>query len=176
MLSLIIAILCILSYLLVDPVGLALWPTDLRWWQFISYGFAHVNVLHLILNLLALVSFGPALEKAWGRWTFLLAYLLCVVLGGAAQAMTSVAPIVGASAGIIGLFAAFTIAHPHKRIVSLFIVELPAWVVLAAYVILSAAALVFHWAVGIGHAAHLAGITAGVLCALTVGNKKPPLN
>ena len=111
------------------------------------------------------------LLKSVATFTVLTIGLLLIL----AQIGVNLGPLI-ASAGVIGLFAAFTIANPHKRIVSLFIVELPAWVVLAAYIGLSAAALVFHWAVGIGHAAHLAGITAGVLCALTAGNKKPPLN
>ena len=119
MLSLIIAILCALSYLLVDPVGMALWPTDLHWWQFVTYGFAHMNMLHLVLNLLALISFGPALEKAWGRGVFLLAYLLCIVLGGIAHIMISAVPIAGNTFSIIGLFLTLVISNPKKKIMIL---------------------------------------------------------
>ena len=171
MLSLILATICVLLFLLVDPTTLALWPTDLHWWQFVTYGFAHSNALHLILNVLALLSFGPALERAWGRKWFLVAYAACLVVGGVAHAVTSAQPMVGASAAIIGLFAAFVMANPKRKVISVFIVELPAWIVLTAYLLLSAAALAFHWAVGVAHVAHLAGASAGVLCALA--NKKP---
>lgn len=171
MLSLLMSLLCIVSFVSFDPLHLALYPTDWRWWQFISYAFAHGNTLHLVLNLLALLSFGPPLERAWGRGRFIAAYFACVIVGGLSQVVVgNHLPIVGASAGIIGLFAAYAIAYPRKK-VTLLVIDLPAAWLLAGYVGFSLAAIMLHWAQGIGHAAHLGGMVMGALAAFA--HKEP---
>jgi membrane associated rhomboid family serine protease len=43
-------------------------------WQYITSMFMHGNFMHLLFNMLALASFGSALEYLWGRNKFLLFY------------------------------------------------------------------------------------------------------
>lgn len=43
-------------------------------WQFITSMFMHGDFMHLLLNMLALASFGSALEYLWGRNKFLIFY------------------------------------------------------------------------------------------------------
>lgn len=50
--------------------------------MFITYAFLHAGLLHLLVNMLALVSFGTVIARQVGAARFLLAYLLCAI-GGA---------------------------------------------------------------------------------------------
>lgn len=43
-------------------------------WQFITSMFMHGNFMHLLFNMIALASFGSALEYMWGRNRFLIFY------------------------------------------------------------------------------------------------------
>lgn len=160
-------------YVAGNPMSLALWPVagdQFRPYQLVSYALLHGNWLHLALNLLALLSFGFALERAWGPWRFLACYVLAAAFGGMAQSMMSDRPIMGASAALFGLFAAFVIHNPKARILTLFPWPLAAWKVLLAYVLLTGLALLFHWATNIAHLAHLGGMVVGILFAI---DKKP---
>jgi rhomboid protease GluP len=100
--------------------SLALWTygavdTDLGWsgnsWRFLAAAFLHVNVLHLGMNSLGLLSFGPDLERLFGRWRFALVYFGASLGGmGLVQALAFVydqrSIVVGASASIMGLVGA----------------------------------------------------------------------
>lgn len=162
-----IALLCLFVFLIGSPQALWLWPVDSEhyaWWQWITYGFVHGNVLHLGVNLLALFSFGPTLERQWGRWRFTGMYLGTVFIAGVLQmvATKTNAPLVGASGALFGLFAAYVVAKPKAKITSIFVMPIPAWVLLLVYTAVTMAAIVFHWFGNIAHVAHLAGIAAGI--------------
>jgi membrane associated rhomboid family serine protease len=155
-----------------NPLSLALWPipsAEFRPWQLFSYAFVHGGLLHVSVNLLALVSFGPSLERAWGRVTYLSCYLLSAAVGGALHATFSDRPVIGASGALFGLFAAWTVANPRKKIISIIPWPLQAWQVLVGYVIVSAVAWAVDWMV-VAHAAHLGGVAIGLAFAI---NNKP---
>ena len=166
--------LTVVVYLAGNPMWLALWPIpsyEFRPWQLLTYAFLHGNTMHLVVNMLALLSFGPALERGWGRQKFIACYALAAAFGGALQALMSDGrPVVGASAALFGLFAAYVIGKPKARIITLFPWPLPAWVLLVAYLVLSGLALAFDWLHGVAHVAHLGGIVIGVAFA---ANNKP---
>lgn len=76
-------------------------------WRMLTYGFVHGSPIHILVNLLSLWILGRILEPAVGRARFLAIFLLSVL--GGAVAVLLLAPvnaIVGASAGVFGLFAA----------------------------------------------------------------------
>lgn len=169
-----IFILTVLVYVAGNPPSLALWPVlsgQFRPWQLLTYALVHGNLLHLALNMLALLSFGPALEREWGRWRFLACYAAAAAMGGALQAMLVDRPIVGASAALFGLFAAYVVQKPKARIATLLPWQLPAWSVLALYAVLSVAAWAFGWVNNVAHVAHLGGMFTGLAFAITRNNK-----
>src|SRR5207248_2854033 len=43
--------------------------------------FVHIGFLHLLVNMYSLYVVGPLLERMWGRWLFLLLYLITGLLG-----------------------------------------------------------------------------------------------
>lgn len=161
-------------FLVADPTPFMLWPipsAEFRPWQLLTYALLHGSELHLALNMIALMSFGPALVRAWGSFRFLACYMLAAALGGALQASHAVLPTVGASAAMFGLFAAYVMVNPHKPILTLFPRPLAAWKVLATYVALSLLAIGMDWVAGVAHLAHLGGVLVGVCFALAVNDK-----
>jgi len=168
--------LTILVHAMGTPPALWLWPLaseEFRPYQLVTYAFTHGNWLHLFVNVLALMSFGPALERTWGRGKFLVCYTVCAVGAGLIQASMGEVPLVGASGALFGLFAAYVFQHPHRPILSLLLWPLPAWLVLALYVLLSALAWAFEWLTGFAHLAHIGGAATGLLFALAYNDKRP---
>jgi membrane associated rhomboid family serine protease len=78
-----------------------------QWWRLLTMCFVHAGLIHLAVNMYALFALGPRGEQLWGRWRFLVLYLLSG-LGGSTVAMVvaPTTPVVGASGALCGLFAA----------------------------------------------------------------------
>lgn len=77
-------------------------------WQVLTSGFTHVELLHFGFNMLIIWMLGANLEQILGRARFLAVYLISL-LGGSAAVMwlsESFIPVVGASGAIYGLLAA----------------------------------------------------------------------
>jgi membrane associated rhomboid family serine protease len=88
-----------------DLVGVAVG----EYYRLVTAAFLHAGLLHLALNMMALLVLGPPLEQALGRVRFLTLYLLSA-LGGSVTAFLLAAPNqlgVGASGAIFGLFGAY---------------------------------------------------------------------
>ncbi len=84
---------------------------DGAYWQLLTSGFTHVQLLHIGFNMLALYFLGPTLESVLGRARFLAVYLASL-LGGSAAVMLFTAPNVptlGASGAIFGLMGALAV-------------------------------------------------------------------
>lgn len=69
-----------------------------------TYTFAHYGVWHLVVNMYALLAFGPRLEAAMGARGFTLYYLWCG-LGGAAAQLLFAPPgiLIGSSSSVLGV-------------------------------------------------------------------------
>lgn len=163
----------VLAYVAGTPMALALWPIgsdEFRPWQLVTYAFLHAGAVHITVNMLALMSFGPALERDWGWRKLLVCYLVAAAVGGALHAATMDAPVVGASASLFGLFAAWTMTNPRRKVVSVAMWPLEAWKVLVVYLVASCAAWAFGWLAVVSHAAHIGGAVVGIVYA---ANNKP---
>jgi membrane associated rhomboid family serine protease len=79
--------------------------------------FVHGGVLHVAVNLLFLLVFGPAIERRCGHLRFAALYLICGIAGGIAQvlaAANSHVPEVGASGAIAGVLGAYIVTPPVR--------------------------------------------------------------
>jgi membrane associated rhomboid family serine protease len=76
-----------------------------HWWKLLTSGFVHIGVLHLAMNMYALRILGSDSEWIWGKWRYLVLYLLAI-LGGSTAAVMDAPQIAGASGGLCGLLAA----------------------------------------------------------------------
>lgn len=95
---------------------------------FVTYMFLHGGWMHLIGNLLFLWIFGDNVEHAMGRMRFLFFYLACGVAGGFTHFLSapdSTAPLIGASAAIAGVVAAYLMLFPNVKIWVLLFFRIP---------------------------------------------------
>jgi membrane associated rhomboid family serine protease len=76
--------------------------------RLVTAAFLHLGPLHIFLNMFALYTVGPALERVMGWWRYLAVYLLAALGGSVAILLLGDVrqPVVGASGAIFGLFAA----------------------------------------------------------------------
>jgi len=143
-------------------------------WQFITFQFLHGGLPHLVLNSLGLYFFGRPLEGMLGRRDFLKLYLFSGVIGGVLQALLGfifpriAGPMVGASAGICGLVAAFSVLAPDSQIYVWFVLPIRARYFLPIMFGLTLLFLVTSIkdtsteGSHVAHAAHLGGILGGI--------------
>jgi membrane associated rhomboid family serine protease len=137
------------------------------YWRVVTAAFVHVGLLHLALNMLALLVFGSELERGLGRWRFGAVYAVSVLGGAAAIQMfgNPGQPVGGASTAIYGLLGALAVFMVVRRqdvrgIVTLLVIN-----------------IVISFLPGISLLGHLGGLVAGAAAAgVTVAlRRRPPL-
>lgn len=87
-----------------------------EWWRLFSVMLLHGNLLHLAFNMMALLSFGPFLERLIGSGRYLTLYVLSGV-GGSLLSLTRGGDGigVGASGGVWGLMVAGAVVATWPR-------------------------------------------------------------
>lgn len=162
-------------------------------YQLATHMFAHSPsmLFHIIFNMFALWMFGRVLENVWGGKRFLLFYILsglgaaachlaiqyfrCEQLLDAAQnnadvsdLIGAVAPALGASGAVMGIFAAFAYLFPNTELFIMFIpVPVKAkWAVLGLAAIDLFGGLANISGDNVAHFAHLGGAVTGFILVL----------
>lgn len=157
-----------------------------------SYGRGGIVFYHILFNMFGLWMFGRILENVWGGKRFLLFYLLCGV-GAAACHLAiqyfrceellaavvanepnvghltgALAPAVGASGAIMGIFAAFAYLFPNTEMFIMFIpVPVKAkWAVLGLAAIDLFGGIANFGGDNVAHFAHLGGAITGFIIVL----------
>jgi rhomboid protease GluP len=145
-------------------------------WQLLTYQFMHANLPHLLLNSWALFVFGRAVEWTIGKARFLTVYFLSGIFGGLVQIMACFlwpnyfyGGMVGASAGIFGIIASFTMLFPEQPLLMLLFFVIPlkmrAKSLLIFLLVTTGLGISFpHSFLGanVAHFAHLGGILTGL--------------
>ena len=157
---------------------LALFPQRLQngnVWELLSYQFLHGGLFHLLINCAMIWFAGRQIEEALGKAKFLALYLVAGVFGGLLQCALSwsgflpPAGVVGASAGIFGLIAAFAMVYWERELTFLIMFVIPVRMK-AKYLLIALAVIgvlgVISKEGGIAHGAHLGGMIWGVLFIL----------
>jgi membrane associated rhomboid family serine protease len=138
-------------------------------WQLLTFQFLHAGPWHLFGNLLGIWFFGRFIEARFGPASLLKLYFVGGVAGGLLQAVFGMifpnqfgAPVVGASAGVVALFAAFAMIEPDTAILLWFVLPVRArhllWISLAIAIFF----VVLPGGTRIAHAAHLGGLLTGI--------------
>jgi len=132
-----------------------------EWWRLIAAVFLHLSLLHLAMNLAALIFVGPIVEEIYGRARYIVIYVLS---GFAASAGSLLFRIDGAGAsgaifGLIGAVAAFGWMRGGTYGAAL-MRQMLGWAIYG---------LVFGFLVGANNVAHLCGLGAGAGAGLVLG-------
>ena len=135
-------------------------PNFLRgaYWQPVSYMFVHGGLWHLFCNMLGLFFFAGDVERALGRWPFLLMYFLCGIGGAALSLFQPQATVIGASGGVLGVLIAYAVLFPDARIWLFLVIPVRARYVAVLYAFVTAAGLLSEGTDGTAYWAHLGGI------------------
>ncbi len=105
-----------------------------NWYRFLTYGFVHGDVMHLLLNMISLYFLGQAVEVRYGRWEFLRFYLLTIIVSGLVFGLLRLVtdlpqrPVVGASGAVVGVSMLYVYNYPQATIMFAGILPLKAWV------------------------------------------------
>jgi rhomboid-like protein len=143
-----------------------------RLWTLVTAVFSHNMLFHLLVNMIVLTSFGPALERLMGAARFFVFYLVAGVTGSLAHAVVSATLIgrpeqaaLGASSALSGVLLLFALVFPRARVLFFFVLPLPAIVAALLFIgvdIWGLVAQIGGEGLPIGHGAHLGGALVGI--------------
>lgn len=160
------------------------WPGLLDDWQpnyatqpylmFVTYAFLHGGPVHLLVNMVTLVSLGAGVSARVGLWRYAVIYFLSL-LGGAlgfGLLASDLRPMVGASGALFGLAGAIIVWDARARI-SEGLTLVPVYRILALFAALN---VVLWWAMEgqLAWETHLGGFLAGGLAALIFRERDAP--
>ncbi len=154
-----------------DPMALVTLFTSL---------FLHGSLLHLVGNMVFLLTFGDNVEAALGGPRFTLYYLFWGIAACVAQIAVmpqSLVPILGASGAIGGALGAYFLLFPSNRIQIIVFPFIFTPFTLAAWILLG---LWFLWQIlfpqeGVANWAHAGGFMAGMATILIMGGRQAVL-
>ena len=141
-------------------------------WTLITYAFTHVEVFHLLWNMLTLFWFGQILLEYTSSKKIIPLYILGAIAGALFSMLIIVAvpslviyqgiPMIGASAGVTAIVIAAATLLPHFKMNLMFIGEVKLVYVALFYVLIDILNVASYSNVG-GNLAHLGGALMGYL-------------
>jgi membrane associated rhomboid family serine protease len=198
-----ILLISLISCYLVQVIATGIWHDRIDEWfalskeglregriyQLVTFQFMHAGLWHLLGNMLGLYFFGQAVEEFLGKAGLLKLYLASGTIGGFLQVAFAftfpryfAAGVVGASAGVFGLVAAFATHAPDEPITWLILYVLPVSFKAKVLLLIEAAFAVFgllspfiyHAMDGVAQAAHLGGMITGIVYIRMLGKFAKP--
>lgn len=149
-------------------------------WRLLTFQFLHAGFLHLVANMIGIYFFGPHVERWMGSRPFTFYYFFCGIAGALFYSLLYFVPglftdspvdrgMVGASAGIFGILAAFYKIAPEARVLLFFFIPIK---------VRTAAVFFFIWEVvhilfGLDNAGGSAGHLGGAFLGLSFISFKP---
>jgi membrane associated rhomboid family serine protease len=135
-----------------------------QYYRLVTSAFLHLDLNHLLMNMITLFLFGRILEAHVGPWQFLLIYFASVV-GGSLLSLwlhrNHDYRALGASGGVCGVVFSYVAMFPTGTILSHFVIPIPAWAYGILFLVGSFVAL-RRQADNIGHDAHIGGAMIGL--------------
>ncbi len=133
-------------------------------WRLFTYMFAHVSLLHLLVNMYSLYILGTSVETFVGKWKFLTIYIISGITGGLLSAGVGgnfiSAGASGAIFGLLGCLLYFGIFYRNylgtalsSQIIPLIVLNL---------------GIGFMFS-GIDNMCHIGGLVGGVLSTMAIG-------
>ncbi|MCF6142379.1 rhomboid family intramembrane serine protease [Flavobacterium sp. K77] len=143
--------------------------------RMISSGFLHVDMLHLIFNMMTLWFFAPVVLGYLGNFSFVLIYLGSLIFGNLLSLMFHKNDYsyraVGASGAVTGVLYSAILLQPDMMLGLFFIIPIPAYLFGILYLLYSIYGMRAKND-NIGHTAHFGGAIGGYAITLL---KEPSL-
>ena len=126
---------------------------DGQYWRLLTSTFVHVDLLHILLNMIAIWIFGPTLETLLGRTRFVALYLVSALAGSVAVYLLTppLTPTIGASGAVFGLLGAALVISFKRKMDTSWLVILLGFNLIYSFV-----------ATGVSWQGHVGGLVAGL--------------
>lgn len=146
-------------------------------WTLLTHMFVHVDIAHILSNMLFLFLLGPQLEARVGKGRFLSIYFIGGLLAALTQAFMQWTPLglqsdaimVGASGAISALMGAMLLLYPRDEIPfflgPLFLPRVKVWLSVGSWFLLQGLFFLTATGGGVAYAAHIGGFIAGAVIA-----------
>ncbi|MBD5069837.1 MAG: rhomboid family intramembrane serine protease [Lactobacillus sp.] len=138
-----------------------------EWWRLVTPMFIHIGLEHLALNMLTLYFLGIQLEQLFGKWRYLVLYLVSGIGGNIFSFALSNNVSAGASTALFGLFGAYLMlgeSFRHNQYIRM---------ISRQFLVLVVLNFAFDlFAGGIDMWGHAGGLFAGFLASYLVGVPK----
>ena len=147
-----------------------------QYYRLFTSMFLHIGIMHLICNMYSLFIIGKEVESFFGKWKYLLIYILSGVCGSIlSMAFSHNTVSAGASGAIFGLLGALLYFGYYYR------TYLGATIKRSLLPVIAFNLVIGFLTPGIDNAAHIGGLVSGILIAMAVGvpdksNKKDKIN
>ncbi len=135
-------------------------------WQPITHMFLHGGLLHILFNMMVLVSFAPFCENYLSRNQFLSLYFLSGIVAAFSHVLIigGNSPMVGASGAIFGILYFYIMSNPKSTLSLYFLFKMKAMNLGIGLFILELSLGIYsiYYPHNIGHFAHLGGALFGI--------------
>ena len=157
-----------------------------KWHTLLTHAFLHGSWSHIIFNMLFLWIFGNNIEDAMGHWRFMLFYMTSAVASCLPELYMADLPLIGASGAISAVMGAYLVLYPKVRIyipifiiIRIFMLKLPAFIVIAFYLLIDLGGLYKQisdlasvgYSAGVAYGAHVFGLIFGLAAVFMFRNK-----
>jgi membrane associated rhomboid family serine protease len=143
--------------------------------RMLSSGFLHVDMTHLLFNMVTLWFFAPLVIAYLGNWTFVLIYIGSLIVGNLLTYIFNTNNYsyraVGASGAVTGVLYSAILLQPDMMLGLFFVIPIPAYLFGILYLLYSIYGMKSQND-NIGHSAHFGGAVGGFAITLI---KEPEL-
>src|SRR5262249_50697833 len=131
-------------------------------WQLLTATFCHASLWHLIVNMWFFWIVARDMEPLYGSRYFFAFYLIAVSFSSAGWLLFAVlshqpAAMIGASGAVTAVVTLFTLYHPKREILFMFIIPMPMWMLLTIFLVLPVVNILNGGTTNVAVEAHLAG-------------------
>ncbi|GAA3746768.1 MULTISPECIES: rhomboid family intramembrane serine protease [Flavobacterium] len=137
--------------------------------RMLSSGFLHVDMMHLIFNMLTLYFFAPVVLNWLGNFSFVLVYFGSLIFGSLLTMLLHKNDYsyraVGASGAVTGVLYSAILLQPDMMLGIFFVIPMPAYIFGILYLLYSIYGMKAKND-NIGHTAHFGGAIGGYLITL----------
>lgn len=136
-------------------------------YRFVTSIFLHNGIAHLLFNMYALYILGPQLESFFGKFKFIIIYLISGIAGNLLSLLfiSNNTVSVGASGAIFGLMGALLYFGYHYRVYLGTVIKSQIIPIILLNLLLG------FMTSGINNFAHIGGLVGGILISMVVGVK-----
>lgn len=135
-------------------------------YQLLTYMFLHSSFIHILFNMIGLITFGPDIEESIGSKKFLNLYLISGLFSGLCHALFMSSPVLGASGAIWGIMVFYALLKPNTILHLYFLIPVKVKYIVSVFFIIELYLTIVGSSDGVSHIAHTAGGVMGFLIFL----------